>query len=165
MKKINILLILICSIIIIVGSIILINNKEHYITDNEYLYDIALNYLINKDDEESNSDHDRENYHFFATYDGLGITEKNNIQYIYMWVLGESYYLDKGEIKGLSGYSMFYKFTFENNKIINVEIPEDGSNYKKSIKKMCPDSKMINKVLNYNSKLSLTEQVNQYYNR
>ncbi|MDO5003354.1 MAG: hypothetical protein Q4E39_03905 [bacterium] len=82
MKKINILLILICSIIIIVGSIILINNKEHYITDNEYLYDIALNYLINQDDEESNSDHDRENYHFFATYDGFGITEKNNIQYI-----------------------------------------------------------------------------------
>ena len=30
---------------------------------------------------------------------------------------------------------------------------------------MCPDSKMINKVINYNSKLSLTEKVNQYYNR
>lgn len=82
-----------------------------------------------------------------------------------MWVLGESYCLDNSEITELSGYSMFYKFTFENNKIINVEIPEDGSNYKKSIKKMCPDSKMINKVLNYNPKLSLTEQVNQYYNR
>ena len=53
---------------------------------------------------------------FFAIYDGLGITEKNNIQYIYMWVLGESYCLDNSEIKELSGYSMFYKLTFENNK-------------------------------------------------
>ena len=52
-----------------------------------------------------------------------------------MWVLGESYYLDNSEIKELSGYSIFYKFTFENNKIINVEISEDRINYKKSVKK------------------------------
>ena len=80
-----------------------------------------------------------------------------------MWILGESYYLDKNEVKEASGYSIFHKFTFKDNKVINVEIPKDGSKYVKSIKEMCPDKKMERKVLNYDLKLSVKDQVDTYY--
>lgn len=164
-KKISISLILFVIVALILGSIIIISNrnKENYITDNEYLYDMALNYLIKQDSKESTPDHEYNSYHFFATYDGFGITEKDNKKYVYMWVLGEGYYLDNNKDKKLSGYSMFYKFTFENKKIIKVKTPEDGNYYEKSVKSMCADNNMSKKVLNYNSNLSLEKQVNNYY--
>lgn len=167
MKKKITSILLILFIIIILSSIIIITNKknkEQYITDNEYLYDIAINHLIEEDNKETTPDHEYESYHFFITYDGFGITSKDNKKYAYMWVLGEEYYLNNNKPQALSGYSMFYKFTFKNDKIIKVETPEDGSYYEKSIKSMCKDNNMSKKVLNYNSNLSLETQVNNYYN-
>ena len=69
------------------------NSKEYYITDNEYLYDVAVDYLKELDSNEINSEHDKNGYHFFIDYDGIAITEDNNNKYAYMWLLGESYYL------------------------------------------------------------------------
>jgi len=119
--------------------------------------------LKEQDSQENTPEHQKDGYNFFVAYDGLGITEKDDEKYAYMWVLGESYYLDKNEIKDLSGYSIFHKFTFKDNKVINVEITKDGSEYTKSVKDMCPDKKMEKIVLNYNSELSVKDQVNSYY--
>lgn len=156
---------------IVLGAIIVVSiviffsrkNKENYITDNEYLYEIAIDYLKEQDNKENNQTHEQKGYHFFVAYDILGITEKNDKKYAYMWVLGESYYLDREEIKEGSGYSIFHRFTFKDDKVINVEIPKDGSEYAKSVKDLCPDKKMEKVVLKYESKLSVKDQVYSYY--
>lgn len=169
-KEIKIALIILGIVLFFVGIIggivVRFNNEkngENYITDYEYLYDVAVEYLKNQDSKENTSDHQKDNYHFFVAYDGFGITEKDDTKYAYMWILGESYYLDKNEVKEASGYSIFHKFTFKDNKVINVEIPKDGSEYVKSVKEMCPDKKMERKILNYDLKLSVKDQVDTYY--
>lgn len=158
MKKIYIIVLIIITLLI--GFFFLNKTNEFYITDHEYLYDLAVDYLKNQD---NNPDSNKDGYHFFIKYDGFGITEDDNYQYAYMWVLGESYYLNNSKIEESSGYSIFHKFTFKNNKIIKVTIPKDGSEYIKSIKEMCPDKKMANKVLNYELKINLENQIQDYY--
>ena len=60
---------------------------------------------------------------------------------------------------------MPYKFTFEldSNKVVKYEIPDDGSEYVPSIKRMFPDD-IENKVLNYEWDSSkLMKEVKEYY--
>ena len=158
MKKIYIIVLIIITLLI--GFFFLNKTNEFYITDHEYLYDLAVDYLKNQD---NNPDSNKNGYHFFIKYDGLGITEDDNYQYAYMWVLGESYYLNNSKVEISSGYSMFHKFTFKNNKILKVTVPKDGSEYVKSIKEMCPDKKMVNKVLDYELEFDLENQIQDYY--
>ena len=164
-KTIKIIILIFCLLVflIILFYKIYRNSKEYYITDNEYLYDVAVDYLKELDSNEINSEHDKNGYHFFIDYDGIAITEDNNNKYAYMWVLGESYYLEKEDVKLASGYSVFYKFTFNNNKIIKVETTRDCIEYVKSVKEMCPNKQIEKLVLNYDCKLSVKEQVNKYY--
>lgn len=163
-KKIFGLTLAMIVIILLVIGILAFNRKENvvWITDNEFLYDIAKEYVIN---EKRNNDPDKDeiNYNVFADYEGFGIEIKDNKKYVYMWIFEESCYENNDELNIGSGSSMPYKFTFENNKIINYQIPEDGSYYVKSIKDMFPDS-IENEVLSFemdNSKLE--EQVKEYY--
>ncbi len=165
LKKIIIgIIIVILVVIVAVVRIDLPYTNEKYVDDSDYLYDLAINHLLEEEAKEDNPDHTKDGYHFFATYEGLGITEKDDKKYVYAWIYAGSYYLENSKPKELSSYSIFHRFTFENGKIIKVEIPKDGSYYSDSVKSMCPDKKMENKVLNNNFKLSLKNQVIEYYN-
>lgn len=166
-KEIKITLICLGAVLLIVGIVLGLNcnKKEYYITDNEHLYDVAIDYLREEEYQSNNSDADKNNYHFFFTYDGLGITEDGKYKYAYMWILGESYYIENEERQSSSGYSMFFKFTFKDNEVVKYDIPKDGFEYTNSIKELCLDSKMSNKIINYQSKLSNEEKANEYYSK
>lgn len=157
-----------CYVLVLVGLFIILmfvnrtNNGEEYIKGNKKLYDVAMEYL--KEDEEKEYSRSKKTaYKRFYAYDGLGITQNSKYQYAYMWILAESYYLEDEDIKSDSAYSMFFKFTFKDGKVKKYENPKDGGEYTKSIKKMSIDSKMSDKILNYNSKLSNEKKVNTYY--
>lgn len=165
-KKTLVMLLCICAITFgIIYFLLNEKNKEHVIStsENEILYEEAIKYIKDEEHSESNPDHQKDHYNFFVSYDGLGLTETDDYKYAYMWILGEGYYLEDNEIKSSSGYSMFYKFTFENDKVIQYEIPQDGSGYDSSIKEICANSNMYNKVIKYQSTLSNEDAVNNYY--
>ncbi|MBQ8131592.1 MAG: hypothetical protein IJ193_03785 [Bacilli bacterium] len=168
-KYLSIIIVLIVVSLISAGGIYYLyslsneTNGEVYIKENKDLYDKAIAYLTKQNEEAKDPDRLNDRYHFFITYDGLGMTEKDGYQYAYMWVLGESYFIKDSKVQSGSGYSMFYKFQFQDNEVVSYEIPKDGSYYTKSIIDMCIDSKMSRKVLRYNSKLSLEKQVREYY--
>lgn len=153
---------LIILILIIIGCFIFSRYNTNWITDNEFLYDKAIKYVVKETTNES-YDKNKDDYKVFTDYHGFGIEERNNKKYVYMWILMESYYVEDNTLKTSEGSSMAYKFTFKNNKVIKYELPEDGSSYTNSIRKMFPSS-IKNKVLNYdmdNSKLN--KKVKKYY--
>ena len=162
MKNILVKVILILLMIVFV-FVYYDRNNEHFISDYEDLYEIALSYIKEEEIQIDNKDKDQFGYHAFYNYDKLGITEDNDYQYVYMWILSDNYYYSDEPILS-SGYSVFYKFTFKDNKIIKFEIPKDGSYYKKSIKRMCNNTIIYNKVINYTSNMSNDEQITNYYN-
>ncbi len=165
MKKKMVILILVLIVVIgLIAGIIIFNKKDNtnWITDYDYLYDIAKEYIIT---ENTANGHDKneKDFRVFADYEGFGIEEKDNRKYVYMWILQEAYYVKNDKLRSSSGSSMPYKFTFENNRIIDYEIPKDGTYYASSIRDMFPDS-IENKVLMYNmddSELKL--QVKEHY--
>ena len=159
----------ICALLVLIIAIIISiavdrSKDEYYITDNDRLYELAVEYLTNAD-YQHNPDAEKNYYHFFISYDGLGTTQEGKQKHAYMWVLGEGYYLEKGQPKSASGYSMFYKFNFEDEKIISVENPEDGSFYTDSVRKLAKDKKMADKILNYELKMNNDSKVAEYYGK
>lgn len=165
MKKKMVILILVLIVVIgLIAGIIIFNKKDNtnWITDYDYLYDIAKEYIIT---ENTANGHDKneKDFRVFADYEGFGIEEKDNRKYVYMWILQEAYYVKNDKLRSSSGSSMPYKFTFENNRIIDYEIPKDGTYYASSIRDMFPDS-IENKVLIYNMDDSeLKSQVKEHY--
>ncbi len=157
-KKMFLSLMVIVSLFIITGC----SNKENYITDNEHLYDIAIQYIIDND---TNPEKNNDRYKMFVDYNGFGITEDENYRYVYMWIAEESYYIADNKIISGSGSSMPYKFTFElnDNKVIKIETPKDGNEYTSSIKEMYPDD-IENKAINFQWKDdTLIKEVRNYY--
>ena len=157
-KKMFLSLMVIVSLFIITGC----SNKENYITDNEHLYDAAVQYIIDND---TNPEKNNDRYKMFIDYNGFGITEDDNYRYAYMWIAEESYYVVDNKIISGSGSSMPYKFTFElnDNKVVKYEIPKDGNEYASSIKEMYPDD-IENKVINYQWKDDeFIKEVKKYY--
>ena len=157
-KKMFLSLMVIVSLFIITGC----SNKENYITDNEHLYDIAIQYIIDND---TNPEKNNDRYKMFVDYNGFGITEDENYRYVYMWVAEESYYIADNKIISGSGSSMPYKFTFElnDNKVIKIETPKYGNEYGSSIKEMYPDD-IENKAINFQWKDdTLIKEVRNYY--
>ena len=157
-KKMFLSLMVIVSLFIITGC----SNKENYITDNEHLYDIAIQYIIDND---TNPEKNNDRYKMFVDYNGFGITEDENYRYVYMWVAEESYYIADNKIIMGSGSSMPYKFTFElnDNKVIKIETPKYGNEYGSSIKEMYPDD-IENKAINFQWKDdTLIKEVRNYY--
>jgi hypothetical protein len=128
------------------------NNIEKYgawITDNEYLYDKAIEYLKEEEyQNEYNKDKDKEDYQIFIDYKGFGIKEKDNKKYAYMYILQESYYVKNGKLRGSTASCIPYKFTFENDEVVGYEVPDDGTNNTASIKNLFPDD-IEDKVVGY----------------
>lgn len=148
-KKVLICFSIIIAIILIALSIIIVarsSKKEKlvYITDSDYLYDIAIEYLKEKTREEVRKNYNEE-YPVFCDYKGIAIAQSGSKKYVYMWILME---VHKSKSISLSGSSGPYKFTFENDKVVNYEIPKDGSLYSKSIKEMFPDD-IVDKISEY----------------
>lgn len=128
-KKRKIAIIVFSVALIIVGLIFLaigIKGKKsnekygYWVTDSDYLYDKAIDYL-EKDLYNSMPFRDEENFHVFLDYDPLGIKEKDNKKYVYMYVGKKSYYVKKEKLRsGEAGFSA-YKFTFENDEPIKYK--------------------------------------------
>lgn len=140
----------------------LFSNKTNYITDHEYLYDIAIDYLKNNNEDDYYKNN--EDYQLFTSYDEFGISEDKDYKYAYMWILEESYYVKNGKLYLGSGSSMAYKFTFKDNKVLKYEIPKDGSYYSSSISKIFP-KEISKKILNYNYNLKeeQTKKIQEHY--
>ena len=166
-KKKVIILLIIVFIGILFGTIYVISKKNkrvNYITDYEFLYDIAIDYLKEKYTKEETEYNEKQDFNVFLDYKGFGISEKDGKRFAYMWILEESYYKEEGELKSGSGSSMPYKITFVDNKVFDVEVPKDGTYYVSSIKEMFPDD-IENKILNYNMDFDLEKQVKDYYDK
>ncbi len=148
--------------ILILISVILyfVNTKfsEKYVKGKDYLYEVAAKYIKN-DISSNNIDNKKPEFKTYISYDKFGITRKGKYNFAYMWILNDSYYKENGELKYAGGSSIFYKVKIKDDKVIDYEIPMDGSNYDKSLKKMCKDLNMYNKVINYNSKLSNDDKI------
>ena len=157
MKKV----IFISIIIIFVFLLTSCKDKNIYITDNDFLYDEAVKYIIDNDD---NPEKSNDRYKMFVDYKSFGITKDNDYRYVYMWIADESYYVIDNKIVSGSGSSMPYKFVFDlNNKVIKYEVPKDGSSYESSIKDMYPDD-LEDEAINYSWKDDkLMEEVKNYY--
>ena len=149
-------------IIFIVLFISIINNTQ-FITDSDYLYDVAIEFLKEKYTEEETEYNQKEDFQIFFEYTGFGISQEENIKYAYMWISEESCYVENGELKGGSGSSMPYKITFENDKVIDFEVPQDGTYYTPSIKNMFPDE-IAKEILNFNyDDTNLRNKINEHY--
>jgi len=171
MKKGIYILLAIVSICIIACGVIVLNNKNKegtYISDSDYLYDVAKEYLINQEKENSH-DKDMPNFNSFIAYKGFGIQENldKTEKYAYMWILQENYYVLNDQLCSSTGSSMAYKFTFKDGKVVKYNIPEDGSRYTSSMKNIFP-SDIYNKISQYGNNVddltkSIQEQLKEYY--
>lgn len=138
------------------------SSRPVWITDHEFLYDKAIEYLDKKHTAES-YDKNKEGFKIFFDYEPFGIEEKGKKRIVYMWVLEEEYYLENNHIESGSGSSMPCKFIFENNEVVSYQIPSDGSEYGPSIKKMFPKS-IVNKIYSFNlDSTKLIKLVEEYY--
>lgn len=170
-KKRKIAIIVFSVALIIVGLIFLaigIKGKKsnekygYWVTDSDYLYDKAIDYL-EKDLYNSMPFRDEENFHVFLDYDPLGIKEKDNKKYVYMYVGKKSYYVKKEKLRsGEAGFSA-YKFTFENDEPIKYEVPLDGGEMEQSTREMFPDD-IEDKIIGYEfDSTNLEKQKEEYY--
>ena len=157
-KKVFLSLMVIVSLFVITGC----KKHEEYIANSDYLYNIAVQHIIDNDD---NKERYNDGYKLFIDYSTFGITKDKSYRYVYMWIAEESYYILDNKIISGSGSSMPYKFTFElnDNKVIKIETPKDGNEYTSSIKEMYPDD-IENKAINFQWKDdTLIKEVRNYY--
>lgn len=150
-KETKIALIILAIAIFILGIIGVIvvglnnNSKEIEVKGKEELYDKVEEYLISKEQphyfvEEKNAkpNYNVSDFQVFTDIARLGIKEKDDETYVYIWALVESYYVQDGKLISNGGYSIPHKFIIKDNEIIDYKIPRDDSEYSKSIKEIFP---------------------------
>ena len=157
-KETKIALIILAIAIFILGIIGVIvvglnnNSKEIEVKGKEELYDKVEDqvaelkkYLVKKTQphyfvEEKNAkpNYNVSDFQVFTDIARLGIKEKDDETYVYIWALVESYYVQDGKLISNGGYSIPHKFIIKDNEIIDYKIPRDGSEYSKSIKEIFP---------------------------
>lgn len=152
----------IIALFIVIGMNIASNNGEKYIGESK-LYDIAINYIKEEKIDASIREIDESKIETFIKYDKFGLTKKDEYKYAYMWILRDDYYINNENKIDSTGYSMFFKFTFKDNKVVKYENPKDGSLYLSSLKKLCIDRQMFNKISSYRSKLNNNKEIEEYY--
>lgn len=146
-KKYKIILVALVIVLLIIGILIggkislkNKNNKDYgyWTLDNDFLYDIAIDYLKNEKNG-MNNNNEKKDYQTFYNYHGFGIKEREGKKYAYMYVVKESYYVKHNKLRSDNKSSMLYKFIFDNNQVVNYEVPKDGDEYAKSVKEIFPD--------------------------
>ena len=171
-KSSKIMLALFIVAIIIIGIFLLKHaSKEYAVENRDDLYEKVEQYLIGLEKphyySENKYDEPNENISYFKVFTDiakLGIRRNGLETYVYVWALVESYYVQDGEIELNSGSSMPYKFTFKGNEIIDYQVPLDGSEYLKSIKKIFPidiQVRLLNNDLVSSNKIE--NEVKEYY--
>lgn len=150
-KKICIIL-LALLLIVLIGFLILKNTVfNKWIKNSEYLYDLAVQTIINEEKEHS-PDRNVSGFHTFASFHKFGIQKGSNSteKIVYVWISYQSYYVENNQIWKSSGGSHPYKITFVNDEYVKYEIPETSGNYQNEIRNMFPDE-IEDKIINYNS--------------
>lgn len=165
-KRIGIITIIgIILLLLIITTILLAKNKTNWVSDQDFLYAKAIDYIVSKQ-KKNGYDNNKEDYQVFADYKGFGISknDKNNEKYVYMYILEECYYVKNEKIRSSEGSCIPYKFTFdENNEVINYETPKDGGEYVKSLKRIFPNE-IQDKVLAYTfDNTKLRNKVKEHY--
>ena len=121
-----IIVIVIILILGIIGYFIYDNSidKTKYLTDHDYLYDIAIKYFRSQNDD---SNQVEEDYQQIIAYHGFGVSTDDDYQYAYICINETSYYVKDGKLYSGSGsYNTPYKFTFKNDEVIKMESPGEG---------------------------------------
>lgn len=132
---------------------------------NKELYEKAVSYIVENDDNPYCQSY-MNNYHTFTSYNGFGSYEDKNYTYVFIRIREDNYYTCEEKLYSDSGSHMAYKFCFQNGEVINYEIPEDGSEYVKSIKNWFPKNLrflyhfFLN---NYITNDEIEKQVQEYY--
>ncbi len=166
----KILIVLSSLFLIIICGLIYYNKnlRVNLISDSDNLYDVAIDYLRNYEFQ-NNPDSKMKDFNVFYSYHGFGIEERDNYKYAYMWIYSQNYYLEEGSLAIAGGFSMPYKFTFKDSRVIKVETPKDGNKYISSIKKMFPGI-IANQVLNFDKEeninklfIEVSNKKNKYY--
>ena len=166
-----ILITLIIGVILLIAFIVIKNSlKETIVNEKDYLYEKVEQYLINQEQphyfletKDSKPNYNVSDFKVFTDIAKLGIRQCKDETYVYVWALVESYYIQDGKLIHNSGSSIPYKFILKNDEIITYEIPKDGSEYAKSIKKIFPidiRNKLNNSLVNSNQ---LKRQVKEHY--
>lgn len=168
-KKIIILSIFI--LLIIAFSVIYSSTlKINLINESSELYDIAIDYLRNKEFK-SNPDSSKEDFNVFYSYHSFGIEKRGNYKYMYMWIYSESNYLEEKDSLAIStSSSVPVKMTIKDNKIVKAEYPKDGNEYANSIYKLFPRT-IAKQILNFDNEKNINKlynemrtKKNKYYN-
>lgn len=168
MKK-SLVIILIIVFLIIIG-VLLYSMREKTVTNREDLYEKAEEYLISLEEpqyvlktKESSPDYDISDFKVFTNIQKLGIKQKRNQFYVYVWATVQSYYVQDNQLEINSGYSGPRKLIIENDEVIDCIETKDGTEYTKSIEENFPEDireKMEN--LSFDNQ-KMQEEVNAYY--
>ena len=156
---------LICGIVgFICGIACGLNRKNREYS--EYLYEKAKQYMISQTQEES-VDKDKENFNVFIAYKGFGSSNEGETKVVYILMLIKSYYVEDGKLYSSAESSIPYKISFNDEKVVEVEMPKDGEQYYETAKELFP-SKILNKILDlshYGDSLNneISEQLKEYY--
>ncbi len=172
MKKVLVVIILVIVLVLILLGVGLYMTTERIVNNREDLYGKVEEYLVSleepqyilesKDDE---PDYDISDFKVFTDIQKLGIKQKENQFYVYVWATVQSYYVQDNQLVENSGSSAPYKFIIENDEVIDCIKPEDGERYAESIKEIFPeDIREKMETLDVDSRnTNIKQQVDEYY--
>ena len=186
-KNIKKIFLLIIPILIIVFITLFILNKNQFfqnivkdeetiVTDKDYLYEKGVDYIKSKY-HDLNTRKEQKDYNVLVSYEKFGITKNKDNYYAYMWVLSESYFVKNDELFQGRSNSSLYKIKFLNDEVVGYDMPDDGidsekaeystmvkdNDFANSLKTICPNKEVYNKIMDYDVKLSNKNQIMEKY--
>ena len=169
MKKGLVIIFLIVLVLILLG-VILYMTTERTVSNREDLYEKIEEYLVSLEEphdsletKESTPNYDISDFKVFTDIQKLGIKQKGNQFYVYVWAKVYSYYVEDHQLEVNSGYSAPCKFVIKNDEVTDCIMPEDGERYAESIKEIFPED-IREKMENLDSdNQTIKEEVDAYY--
>lgn len=171
MKKGLVIIIFVIVFLILLGTISYMAT-EKTVTNREDLYEKIEEYLVSLEEphysietKESTPNYDIGDFKVFTNIQKLGIKQKGNQIYVYVWATVHSYYVENHQLEINSGYSAPHKFIIKNDEIIDCIMPEDGDRYAESIKEIFPEDirEKMKKLDNDERNINIKQQVDGYY--
>ena len=164
------LIILFVIVLLILLGVILYMTTEKTVTDREDLYGKAEEYLVSLEEphysletKESMPNYDISDFKVFTDIEQLGIKQKGNQFYVYVWAKVYSYYVQDNQLEVNSGYSAPRKLIIKNDEVTDCIMPEDGERYAESVKEIFPED-IREKMENLDSdNQTIKEEVDAYY--
>ena len=162
-------------------------DTETMVSDKDYLYDKGIEFIKEKF-HDLNTRKEQKDYQVFVSVEKFGITEKDNYNYVYMWVLSESYFVKDDQLFNGRSNSSFYRIIFLEDEIFDYDMPINGRDYEdtesyvmdknyafvkseddpesdfsKELKSLCGNHEIYQKIMDYDIQLSNMEQVKEKY--